>query len=570
MKCKIRSTIKKLPSVVMMVGLVICFTSCEMWYKDWKGYLEYWSSAVQIGKIEVSNITIQKDINNKNTIPIEAEPVIIGYIINPQGYDFENTTIGSADDINKTVRIDNQEVKNLAKINSTNKTSISVQISAASQSSQSLEYQDFTVTIDPVRTETGVSQASQSISLRYNTPPAAPIPVNYDGTSYSIPSGDVIWEPKDGALYWAWEQGMNTADGADETAPNCVASFAINGNSILVTSLTKTVQTINNISYDVYSYDIGTATRVKLQALDSDGIAGRSRITHITQDTPVIPNPNPDTPEPDEPNPDEPNPDTPNPDPGPGTTQEPSTVYVDGPDGDDNNNDGLTPSSPVKTINKALEIIYDLNDKARDDGKTVEYTLVLLDDYSREVHAPYIPEVTDPAPYEAVIKVETTTPLTLTITSDTGNQYSINAYGSQSFFQRVLYISKNVTVTLENITLEGGYCGQGGGIRNQGTLFIKEGTLITNNTNGGGVYNEGTFTMTAGEISGNTNYGNGGGVYNGGTFTMNGGKITGNRISSGSPNKGAGLYKDTGSSNTINAIITGNYGSKNTSDDIAP
>lgn len=550
MKRKTRSTIKKLLSLVLMIGLLVTLTSCEMWYKDWKGYLEYWSSTVQIGKIEVSNITIQKDINNKSTISTEATPVITGYIINPQGYSFENTTIGSSDDIDKTVRIDNQDVKNLAKINSTDTTSISVQISAASQS---LEHQDFTVTIAPVRTETGVSLASQSISLRYNTPPVAPTPVNYDGASYSIPSGNVIWEQKDGKLYWAWEKDMNTADGADETAQNCVASFAINGKSIPVTALTKTVQTINNISYDVYSYDIGTATKVKLQALDSDGIAGKSRTTHVTQDVPVTPNPG-----------------TPNPDPGPGTTQEPSTVYVNGPGGDDNNNDGLTPSSPVKTINKALEIIYDLNKKARNDGKTVEYTLVLLDDYSREFHAPSIPQVTDPAPYEAVVKVETTTPLTLTITSDTGNQYSIDANGSASFFQRVLYISKNVTVTLENITLKGGYCGQGGGIRNQGTLFIKEGTLITNNTNGGGVYNEGIFTMTAGEISGNTNYGNGGGVYNGGTFTMNGGIIKGNRISLGSPNKGAGLYKHPDSINTINATIKENYGSGNTSDDIAP
>ncbi|MEE0132852.1 MAG: hypothetical protein U0I22_03500 [Treponema sp.] len=552
MKRKTRNIIKKISSLIIMMGLLAGLTSCEMWYKDWKGYLDYWSSTVQIGKIEVSNITIQKDINNKSTISTEATPVITGYIINPQGYSFENTTIGSSDDIDKTVRIDNQDVKNLAKINSTDTTSISVQISAASQS---LEHQDFTVTIAPVRTATGVSLASQSISLRYNTPPVAPTPVNYDGASYSIPSGNVIWEQKDGKLYWAWEKDMNTADGADETAQNCVASFAINGKSIPVTALTKTVQTINNIPYDVYSYDIGTATKVKLQALDSDGIAGKSRTTHVTQDVPVTPNPG-----------------TPNPDPGPSTTQEPSTVYVDGPDGDDNNNDGLTPSSPVKTINKALEIIYDLNNKARNDGKSVEYTLVLLDDYSREVHAPSIPEVTVSAPYEAVIKVETTTPLTLTITSDTGKKYSIDANGSDTFFQRVLYISQNVTVTLENITLEGGYCGQGGGIRNQGTLFIKEGTLITNNTNGGGVYNEGTFTMTAGEISGNTNYGNGGGVYNGGTFTMNGGKITGNRLSVGSPNKGAGLYKATGSSNTIDDVllITRNYGSDNTSDDIAP
>lgn len=526
-----------------MIGLLVTLTSCEMWYKDWKGYLEYWSSTVQIGKIEVSNITIQKDINNKSTISTEATPVITGYIINPQGYSFENTTIGSSDEIDKTVRIDNQEVKNLAKINSTDTTSISVQISAASQNSQSLEHQDFTVTIAPVRTETGVSQASQSISLRYNTPPVAPIPVNYDGTSYNIPSGKVIWEQKDGKLYWAWEQGMNTADGADETAQNCVASFAINGKSIPVTALTKTVQTINNIPYDVYSYDIGTATRVKLQALDSDGIAGKSRTTHVTQDVPV----------------------TPNPDPGPGTTQEPSTVYVHSGIGNDSN-DGLSEQTPLQSIDKALEIIYKLN---KENQQQKDFSLILLANYKRTdfTSGRYTSEEGN------IIDINATEQLKLTIASDTGENYSINAQGvSGQFFWRVLYISKNVTVTLENITLEGGYCGQGGGIRNQGTLFIKEGTLITKNTNGGGVYNEGTFTMTAGEISGNENYGNGGGVYNEGTFTMNGGKITGNRIASGSPNIGAGLYKHPGSSNTIDDVllITGNYGSNNTSDDIAP
>lgn len=112
MKRKTRRIIKKIPSLVLMIGLLVTLTSCEMWYKDWKGYLEYWSSTVQIGKIEISNISIQKDIHDKSTISTKAEPVITGYIINPQGYSFENTTIGSSDEIDKTVRIDNQEVKN--------------------------------------------------------------------------------------------------------------------------------------------------------------------------------------------------------------------------------------------------------------------------------------------------------------------------------------------------------------------------------------------------------------------------------------------------------------------------
>ena len=536
MKRKTRSTIKKLLSLVLMIGLLVTLTSCEMWYKDWKSYLEYWSSTVQIGKIEVSNISIQKDIHDKSTISTKAEPVITGYIINPQGYSFENTTIGSSDDIDKTVRIDNQEVKKLAKINSTDTTSISVQIAAASQNSQSLEHQDFTVTIAPVRTETGVSQASQSISLRYNTPPVAPIPVNYDGTSYSIPSGNVIWEQKDGFLYWAWEKGMNTADGADETVPNCVASFAINGKIIPVTALTKTVQTIDSQSYDVYSYDIGTATRVKLQALDSDGIAGKSRTTHVTQDVPV----------------------TPNPDPGPGTTQEPSTVYVGGTAGSDSN-DGLTKQTPLQSIDKALEIIYKLN---KENQQQKDFSLILLANYNRTDFTSGRYTSTE----GNIIDINATEQLKLTIASDTGENYSINAQGvSGQYFWRVLRIQGSVEVTLKNITLTGGYWSEGGGVQvNQGsTLIMDEGAKITNNAPGGGVYNEGTFTMKNGEISGNENNDHGGGVHNKGSFIMTGGTITGNRLTGGSSgNWGSGVYTDTGDGGTFTqtgGVISGNY-----------
>ena len=537
MKRKIRRIIKKIPSLVLMIGLLVTLTSCEMWYKDWKGYLEYWSSTVQIGKIEVSNITIQKDINNKSTISTEVTPVITGYIINPQGYSFENTTIGSSDEIDKTVRIDNQEVKKLAKINSTDTTSISVQIAAASQNSQSLEHQDFTVTIAPVRTETGVSLASQSISLRYNTPPVAPTPVNYDGaSSYSIPSGNVIWKQKDGKLYWAWEKDMNTADGADETVPNCVASFAINGKSIPVTTLKKTVQTINNISYDVYSYDIGTATKVKLQALDSDGIAGKSRTTHVTQDVPV----------------------TPNPDPGPGTTQEPSTVYVHSTAGSDSN-DGLTKQTPLQSIDKALEIIYKLN---KENQQQKDFSLILLADYKRTdfTSGRYTSEEGN------IIDINATEQLKLTIASDTGENYSINAQGvSGQSFWRVLRIQGSVEVTLKNITLTGGYWSEGGGVQvNQGsTLIMDEGAIITKNEAGGGVHNKGTFTMKDGVISENENNVHGGGVHNKGTFTMTGGTITGNRLTGRSGgNRGSGVYTDTGDGGTFTqtgGVISGNY-----------
>ena len=81
------------------------------------------------------------------------------------------------------------------------------------------------------------------------------------------------------------------------------------------------------------------------------------------------------------------------------------------------------------------------------------------------------------------------------------------------------------------------------------TTFTMSGTAkIYNNTGGGvdvGYYTN--FTMSGGEIYGNTvsgttSYIGGGGVRNSGTFTMNGGEISGNTVSGTSSNYGGGVY----------------------------
>jgi uncharacterized repeat protein (TIGR02543 family) len=86
----------------------------------------------------------------------------------------------------------------------------------------------------------------------------------------------------------------------------------------------------------------------------------------------------------------------------------------------------------------------------------------------------------------------------------------------------------------------------GGGVYVKGGTFTMSGGEISGNTStstsyssssyGGGVYVEGgTFTMSGGEISGNTTSGRsayGGGVFVSGSFTMNGGEISGNTASS--------------------------------------
>ena len=95
-----------------------------------------------------------------------------------------------------------------------------------------------------------------------------------------------------------------------------------------------------------------------------------------------------------------------------------------------------------------------------------------------------------------------------------------------------------------------------------GGTFTLTGGEISGNTAsyGGGVYvlNGGRFEMTGGEISDNTaGYGGGVYVYNGGTFTMNGGAISGNSAS----NNGGGVYVDSTFTVSGSPVVSGSTNS---------
>ncbi|MFI3165364.1 MAG: hypothetical protein R3Y45_03700 [Bacillota bacterium] len=111
-----------------------------------------------------------------------------------------------------------------------------------------------------------------------------------------------------------------------------------------------------------------------------------------------------------------------------------------------------------------------------------------------------------------------------------------------------VFVSNNSTFTLYGGTISQNKAGWGAGVMNFGTFTMKNGYIINNTAErdtsanpsyGGGVHNEytGTFTMTGGEISGNSaTYG--GGLYNENTFEMSGGKIDSNTATA----NGAGVY----------------------------
>jgi len=126
----------------------------------------------------------------------------------------------------------------------------------------------------------------------------------------------------------------------------------------------------------------------------------------------------------------------------------------------------------------------------------------------------------------------------------------------------VIRVQNGGTLKLKNGAIIGNNSSFGGGVRMDGGIFIMEGGEICDNTSssgGGGVfvgygysngvYVGGTFILEDGKISGNTAY-FGGGVYmySNGTLTMNGGEISGNTSSY----SGGGVDVGSGGTLTMN------------------
>jgi hypothetical protein len=157
------------------------------------------------------------------------------------------------------------------------------------------------------------------------------------------------------------------------------------------------------------------------------------------------------------------------------------------------------------------------------------------------------------------MSVSPTGPVTVTIDGG-GRVVTLNDKGS------LITVGANVTLVLKNITLKGrgsNYDNYAALVKvNGGTLETRTGVLITANRNasgnGGGVYmdTDGTFTMSGGEITGNTASGGGGVYVNGGTLDMSDGKIAGNTAFG-----GGGVYVNSGTLDMSGGEIAGNTAS---------
>ena len=114
-------------------------------------------------------------------------------------------------------------------------------------------------------------------------------------------------------------------------------------------------------------------------------------------------------------------------------------------------------------------------------------------------------------------------------TNATDQTVTVNGGGkialSGESLRQIFFVFGTGNVTLNDITLEYGDSGSGGGIyvAAQAHVTINNSFLISNHasTNGGGIYNQGTLTINHTTLGSNSTNGNGGAIYNdGGIVTV--------------------------------------------------
>ena len=259
MNGSINMSIKKIVRAVLVAMIMVLFCSCDLWMNDWKSYLDYWSEAVLMGRVEVSGATFQTNDAGVQTLPLDATAKISGYVINPQGHAL----------VESSIEIDDPALDGSATKNVADPTLISVLL----QNVTVAEHTTFTVNFTPERADTGIaSTETMSVTLQYNTPPAAPLRMNSDGNGgFEVVQAGSTWNAdSDGNLYWKWPY-TTTSD----TEPNDVKWFSIDGTRYDV----STCEDPNTSG--IYRWKTGNKS-VKLAAVDSEGISGSSITSGVT------------------------------------------------------------------------------------------------------------------------------------------------------------------------------------------------------------------------------------------------------------------------------------------------
>ncbi len=132
---------------------------------------------------------------------------------------------------------------------------------------------------------------------------------------------------------------------------------------------------------------------------------------------------------------------------------------------------------------------------------------------------------------------------------------------------RLMHVAGTGTLTLERLTLKGGYLytSGGGGIANRGTLTITSSTLRDNSAyrSNGGIGNSGTLTITNSTLSGNNavTAAGGGGIGNSSTLTLTNSTLSDNWSFNSFVDRGSagGGIDNSGTLTITSSTLSGNW-----------
>ena len=308
------SMTKKVFCILSGILFLLSIMGCDLWYQDWKGYMEHWSGTVNVADVQwTSHPESQRNASGQITIPTTGTISTTVTISNPDNYALNllpgSSHVGSENEALKSVQVYGDAgnwVRPRTEIISSSSGGFELLIhpisSVSNELSRALEHTDFTVRLAPTRSDSGaVATNYQDITFRYNTPPRAVREVvvakdtkgnnvySWLGATPQMKAGDQktpSWEPTtgtgnsdmDGYIFWAWPQyntgvsdpeyaekfqiQVDSGDYRDLSFEEC----SVPGNPILTGDDRKV--------YKLYRYQVVSGSTVNIRAVDGEGVVG--------------------------------------------------------------------------------------------------------------------------------------------------------------------------------------------------------------------------------------------------------------------------------------------------------
>ena len=269
---------------ILLRSFFVCFCgaffSCEMYTDDIFFSQNQNVKNQGFGRLELSVESQQANDFGFTCIPTGVTTSITAYFSNLDASE-SDVTIGEIGSSSSAIRI-SRSVLPLASVVQSDSGMLQVALAAADIS---MEHTDFTIVFVPV-SSSGSAVQPQSMTLRYNTPPAEPLGVvpDLEGNLKLITTEvwDVVSDTgdksKDGYIFWAWPKGITILAGCDQSLPDCISTFVLNGRAYTPAECATGVvlQCEEGKEYDVYRLYVGHKSSVELYAKDVESVRGSS------------------------------------------------------------------------------------------------------------------------------------------------------------------------------------------------------------------------------------------------------------------------------------------------------